>query len=123
MLQKKVVRIIQSAKYLSESKPIFKCLNLLPLNYIYKQRVNLFMFEFVKNKLPDVMNELFLRNSDLDRRNTRQDSKLHIPLCRTTLFQNTLRYLGAKEWNSVSNKIDHFCSETTCKNRLRKSIT
>ena len=97
MLQKKVVRIIQSAKYLSESKPIFKCLNLLPLNYIYKQRVNLFMFKFVKNMLPDVMNELFLRNSDLDRRNTRQDSKLHIPLCRTTLFQNTLRYLGAKE--------------------------
>ena len=39
------------------------------------------MFRFVKNMLPDVMNELFLYNSDLNRRNTRQDSKLNIPLC------------------------------------------
>ena len=47
-LQKKVVRIMKSAKYLSESKPIFKCLHLLPLNYIYKQRLNLFMFKSIK---------------------------------------------------------------------------
>ena len=70
--------------------------------------------------LPNVMNEIFIRNSDLNRRNTRQDSKLHIPLCRTTLFQNTMRYQGAKEWNSVSDKIDYFCSEQTFKKRLKK---
>ena len=119
-LQKKVVRIMRSAHYLSESAPIFRYLNLLPLKYIYKQRISLFMFKFIKNMLPNVMNEIFIRNSDLNRRNTRQDSKLHIPLCRTTLFQNTMRYQGAKEWNSVSDEIDYFCSEQTFKKRLKK---
>ena len=54
--------------------------------------------------LPDIMNELFIRKSDLNRRNTRQDNKLNIPHCETTLYQNTLRYQGTKEWNSVLDK-------------------
>ena len=98
-LQKRVVRTIKSAPYFSESKPIFKDLNLLNFSDIYKQRINTFMFKFVKNMLPAVVNELFVRNHDLNRRTTRQNFKLNIPYCRTALYQRTIKYQGVKEWN------------------------
>lgn len=118
-LQKKVVRIIKSASFLANTAPIFKELKILPLHNIYRQRVNIFMFKFVKNMLPEIMNDLFIRNIDLDRRSTRQNNKLQIPFCKTVLYQNTIRYQGVKEWNEISDIIDHKCSIHTFKFRLK----
>ena len=118
-LQKKVIRIIKSAPFLANTEPLFKELKLLPLHNIYKHRLNIFMFKFMRNMLPDIMNELFSKNNELDRRSTRQNYKLRIPLCKTTLFQNTIRYQGVKEWNSISEVIEYKCSIHTFKYKLK----
>ena len=121
-IQKKIVRILKSAPYLAETKPIFKELKLLPLNGVYRQRLNLFMFKFIKGMLPNMFNDLFIRNSDLKRRSTRQDYQLKIPLCKTALFQKTVRYQGVKEWNFMFAEIDHFCSVHSYKKRLKSYL-
>jgi hypothetical protein len=121
-LQKKTIRIIKSAPFKATTKPLFRELKLLPLECIYRQRVCIFMFKFVKNMLPDVFDDIFLRNTNINRRQTRQNYNLKIPYCRTTMFQRTIRYQGVKEWNSTSAAVDHYCSVHTFKKRLKKYL-
>ena len=109
-LQKKIVRVIKSASFRSESKPLFKELKILPVPELYRYGVLLFMFRFVKGSLPDIFSDLFKRNSEIVGRRTRQFYNLYIPKCRTTMYKNTIKYQGVQEWNAIQGIIDHFCS-------------
>ena len=50
-LQKKVVRIISNNKYNAYTDPIFKYLNILKLNDIYKLQLAKFFYKYIKNEL------------------------------------------------------------------------
>jgi hypothetical protein len=121
-LQKKAVRIIKSASFRAESKPLFNELQILPLKSIYRYSIILFMFKFIKGMLPEIFGKLFQRNSEIVSRSTRQQFHLHVPKCKTSLYKNTIKMQGVLEWNTVQLTIDHFCSIHTFKRKLKEYL-
>ena len=118
-LQKKAIRIIKSAPYRAQTLPLFTEMKLLPLHKIYDYCLLLFMFKFVKGLLPDIFNEMFIRNNNVSVQNTRQSNYLRTPSCRTAMIQKTVRYKGVIGWNSIVKKLDNFCSLHSFKRRLK----
>ena len=75
-LQKRAVRIIPKESRLSHTNPIFKELNLLKINDIYRLQ----LFKYEHNLLPKYFDVFNLRlNSKINAHNTRNQHKLRIP--------------------------------------------
>ena len=121
-LQKKVVRIMTCSGYLTETDPLFKKLKILKLEQIYSMSIAVLMFKYVKGMLPQIFNDLFVRNADIATRVTRNSYKLNIPLCRTELYKKSIKYQGPTIWNIYDNVIDHQCSLHAFKKRIKQHI-
>ena len=121
-IQKKIVRIIKSVPSRTHCRPLFQELKILPLNSIYKYSILVFMFKFVKGMLPTIFNKLFKRNSDIVTRVTRQRFNLYIPKFRSSLYKNSIVMKGVSMWNDINNKMDHFCSIHSFKNKLKNLL-
>lgn len=119
-LQKRCVRIIKSVGWREHTNPLFKNLKILPLTLLYKQRILIFIFKFVKCDLPDIFNEVFRLNEQ--NVTTRQQFNLRVDICRTELYKKTIRFSGVSEWNKIVNLIDRHCSIYTFKKRLRNFL-
>jgi len=119
-LQKRCVRLMKSVHYRTHSLPIFKELDILPLDKIHQHCVITFMFKFVKDMLPVVFKEIFHRSDSFYE--TRQSNKFKVQKCRTTLFQNTMRFKAVREWNSIANIIENNCSFHTYRKKLKKHL-
>ena len=82
-LQKKAVRIIYKERRLSHTDPIFKNLNLLKINDIYRLQLLKLFFKCKQNLLP-VYFDLFdlTPNYRVHQHNTRKINKIHEPYVR-----------------------------------------
>lgn len=118
-LQKKIVRILKSAPYKASTDPIFKELKILKLHDIFLMYTLLFVFKFVKGMLPKIFDGFFIRNNTVIRRKTRQSNLFRVPVCRTVLYEKTIKFNGAKEWNNIEDIIDYNCSIHTFKRKLK----
>jgi hypothetical protein len=121
-LQKKIIRIIKSVPTRTPSDPLFKELGILKLNQIYMHKIILFMYNFIKNFLPSIFNDMFKRNRNIVTTSTRQTHDLHVTTCRTEFFMKSIRFKGPKIWNEFSKKIDHFCCYYTFKKRVKHML-
>ena len=122
-LQKKAVRIINSSTYNEHTEPIFKILNILQLSKVYIFRITLFMFKCFHKLVPDVVNDMFVRNEDIHDYNTRSKFKYHIPSANLTCLRQSVRIKGIYWWNYYFDKLDRNCSFNAYKNSLRKYLT
>ena len=103
LVQKKIVRIITFSQFLAHTEPIFINLSILPLHKLILNRIGIAMYKFANNLLPDVINSLYSRNSDVHSYSTRSSDLLRIP--RGTLnFTN----VSARVWNVLVLKMDTF---------------
>ena len=108
--------------YLTETDPLLKKLKILKLEQIYSMSIAVLMFKYVKGMLPQIFNDLFVRNADIATRVTRNSYKLNIPLCRTELYKKSIKYQGPTIWNIYDNVIDHQCSLHAFKKRIKQHI-
>ena len=92
MLQKKATRLISKAHFIAHTDPLFKDLKLLNLDNINKYQQNVFMYKYANKQLPSKFQALFT---------FRTSTNIHLPTRRTRLFQHTIRYTGAKNWNTL----------------------
>ena len=77
-LQKKCVRTITASKYNAHTEPIFKELNLLKVEDIFKLQVMKFYFKFKNGSLPHYLQSLPLQhNQDVHSHNTRSCKIIH----------------------------------------------
>ena len=121
VLQKKIVRIICGVPPRTHSLPLFKQLEILSISDIYIYNIGLFMYKYVHHMLPPIF-DMFVFNSDIHSYSTRRSALFHIPACSTNRSQKTIKYTGAKCWNSISSGIDTNCKIGTFKKRLRNYI-
>ena len=121
-MQKKVLRTMTSAGYRAHTDPIFAELQFLKLPDIYNFFVMTFVFKFVKGMLPKVFDSFFQRNSDISVRMTRNFHKLYLPKFRTTMYKNSIKYQGVKEWNNRIDLIDDKCSIHTFKMKIKRLL-
>ena len=121
-LQKKAVRAISFQSRMSPSLPIFNDLKLLRLSDIFELRLLTFVFESVNKTSPDCYHNFFLFNSSVHQYSTRQASHGDLYLTQKNSHQyglKSLRYLGAKLWNTLSVELRNAPSKLSFKRNLK----
>ena len=117
LVQKKIARIITFSQFLAHTEPIFIDLSILPLHKLILNRIGIAMYKFANNLLPDVINSLYSRNSDVHSYSTRSSDLLRIP--RGTLnFTN----VSARVWNVLVLKMDIHVSLPKFKIHLKRYL-
>ena len=114
-LQKKLVRIITSSKYYAKTNPLFIQLKFLKVTQLYNYSISILMFKFIKGMLPNIFHDIFKRNAETVSRVTRNINKLNLPLCKTELYKQSVKFQGPKIWNDLENHLNHQCSIHTFK--------
>ena len=71
-LHKRVIRILNRAKYDAPSRPIFKELKILDFEQIHSLQLGLFMFSFIHSFLPKKYSDMFTFNYQIHAYNTMQ---------------------------------------------------
>ena len=64
LLQKRIVSLINSAPFRTESDPFFRKLEFLNIYQIYTYKIDLFMFRVVKGLIPQTFVTVFTRRND-----------------------------------------------------------
>ena len=121
-LQKKAVRAISFQSRLSPSLPIFKDLKLLKLSEIFELRLSTFVFDSVNKTSPSCFHNFFLFNSSVHQYSTRQASQGDLYLLRKNSSQyglKSIRYLGAKLWNSLPVELRNAPSKVSFKTKMK----
>ena len=70
--------LITFSKHLARTEPIFKSLNIIPLNSLYYDSIGLLMYELSNGLLPEALNELYIKNNKIHHYPTRNCDKYHI---------------------------------------------
>jgi len=79
LLQKRVIRLINNARYNSHTDPLFRTSHLMKLTDIFEYQAALFVFDFKSNKLPVSFNDIFTFNRNMSHsRVTRQFNCLYV---------------------------------------------
>ena len=85
------------------TNPLFTNLNFIKIHDIIKYHILKFVFEFLNNKLPPVLNNLFTMKSTIHNYPTRGTLNLYVPKTNTVKFGiNSLRYKGPLNWNHLT---------------------
>ena len=78
--QKQAVRIIAGARYLDHTVPLFKELNILPIDLLYKQQLLILMYNTFHKKCPEHIAYFFKLKGEVQINiRTRQANDYHIP--------------------------------------------
>ena len=123
LLQKKALRIIDRAHYLSHTTPIFKKYKLLQFYDIYKYYCTSFVFKYKYNLLPDVCKSLLIPTErNLDSHNLRIIPDFITPKYRTNMREKCITIQGPSFWNTLPNEITTANSIYIFKNKMRNFI-
>ena len=100
-LQKRVIRFICKADYRAHTNPLFKDLELLKLNDVYKLEIGK-MVHKIKSNLLVGEHDLISLNK-IHNHNTRisANSNYFVKIPRTNLGKNSFSYIGPKIWQDV----------------------
>ena len=121
-IQKRAIRVVAFEKRFSHTDPIFKSLGLLKLKEIHAYSLQLFMFKYHHDKLPNVFKDFFTRNDTIYCRTTRQNRKFHVFLSRNNITSNIVRKTGVTLYNYFYDVIDLCCSYNVYKKNLKYHI-
>lgn len=107
-LQKRIIKIIKQVPIRSNSREIFKELEILPLPCIYILETVCFIHQNM---------ELFKTNSDYHNYNTRHSTNIHMNYHRLTRSLHSLSHTGVNLYNKLPNAIKSFNNK-----RFKKSV-
>ena len=65
LIQKKIVRVITFSDILAHTAPLFKQLNILPLDKLIFHMIGLFMYKIHPNMHPSVINKMYVQNHSI----------------------------------------------------------
>ena len=108
LLQKKVVRAITFKSFRSPSTSIFSDLKILKLYDLFELKLLTFVYESVNKISPSFFHNFFETLTTVHHYDTRQASKGDIFMTRKNTLQyglRSVRFAGAKSWNSISDDI------------------
>ena len=89
----------------AHTQPIFLDLKLFNIYQLYKQKILLFMFKYIRGCPPRLLNNYYIRNVDIHSHVTRQQNKLHTHKCRTSAAEKAIRCYGVISWKGFSSKV------------------
>ena len=106
-VQKKAIRIVCKAKYNAHTDRLFKKLNLLKVEDIFKIQCLKFYYRLCKNKLPHYfsLNFRFTRNADVHDRQTRHGNVFRLERVNRITTRQTIRHYLPSLLNNTSDTI------------------
>ena len=105
-LQKKLIRIINCARYNAHTNPLFKNMFLLKLSDIRLSHELIFCYKFQNGILPAFFyNSKFKRLSSVHGHNTRGSNKFQMPKIKHSFMKDTLRYRIPFTYNSMEDLV------------------
>ena len=122
ILQKKAVRAITCSKYNTPSSPLFKQLNILKLKDSYELQVEILIYDFVNQRLPDPLLDLYSYHGDSHDHETRHSTDLKPPATNSELMRRSFLYKKPLLWLSLSNSIRSSSSKYTFKNKITQGV-
>ena len=121
-LQKRLVRILSSSPRYEHTAPLFKKLKFLPLEYLFKYAMLIFMFKYKNNMLPQIYKECFTTNKRYKSKETRQSSLYYIPRFRTNYLERNILVQGPILANQYKELFSEQCSVGTFKLRVKNIL-
>ena len=104
-LQKKVIRIITKSKYNEHTSNLFKKLNILKLEDIYKKQILITYWKYRNNSLtPNLTHNITLTNQ-IHSHHTRQTHQIHLNQINHNFQKQSLNYKLHKIERNTSNEI------------------
>ena len=124
LAQKKFLRMVTFAKKTESSILLFRKFNLLSVFNVNIYQTCVFMYKYVysAHDLPFSFQNFLKFSSDIHSYQTRHSKDFHLPLCRTSHNQRTLKYRGPSLWNNLPTSLKSISSLTLFKKHLKKSL-
>ena len=118
----KAVRSILSKNKHEPALPIFKILNILPLNELVKLRRAIHMWKLKNELLPQSLSTWFRKNNSEIARRIFPDSYI-LPYCRLEYAKRHITYCGVMLWNSkIQDELKQSTSSKTFKKKYHKQL-
>ena len=118
-LQKRAVRIVMNAKFRANTAPIFKDLRILNVSKLHAYSVQLFVYKYHHNLLPDIFRDFYVQNSAIHSHFTRQGNDFHPPIFNYSQTYRNVRCFGVKTFKYFRPHIKMDCSYYTYKRHLK----
>ena len=119
-LQKKSVRLVNNSHFLEHTAPIFKSLQILVLDQIFKLNCQIFIYKCIReNRFPNFSNRL-IRNSDIHNHNTRNNEIYRLPKGRLKKFRDSYIVQGFILWNALDLNVKQCNNLINFKKNIKK---
>ena len=92
LLQKKLIRLITKSRYNTHTSNLFKKLNLLNIDDIYKKQALLMYWKYNKNVIPPNLKTNIFTTHDIHKKNTRQANSIHLNQITNNIQKQSLNY-------------------------------
>ena len=104
--QNKAMRAITKQRWSDRITPIYRRLQVLKINDLYKLETAKFMHQFSDKSLPASFEKYFTRTTFIHCHSTRTSERndYFLPHFSTTRLQRSIRFSGVKLWNSIPCK-------------------
>ena len=118
ILQKKTIRIINRARYLDHTEPLFKSLGLLTLAELYKLNCIMFIYKCLYSDKFTYYRSKMFRGSDFHDYNTRHSSNFRLPEETLKRVRQSFFYKGIEYWNKLNPELIIYKPNIIFKNNL-----
>jgi hypothetical protein len=123
ILQKRILRTINKAKFKSHTDPLFRDSDIVKIMDLYEYNAAIFVHDFIHNKLPLSFKTTFKFNHQVQTiRQTRQSNLLFVPRCRSCFFEKLPECRFPNVWNKLSNAIASITDRETFKTTLKSRM-
>ena len=123
VIESKLLKILTRKNYRYSSTELHKELGLLMVKDIHDLFVSVFVYKQRNDLLPDIYNDYFLLNSEVQQRTTyRHNDNIYVNRSRTSGGSKSLKIVGAKMWNKLPLDIRNSPSLNCFKKRCRTFI-
>ena len=122
ILQKKAIRLIDSAHYYAHTALIFLKFNILNFDQLYFLKIAMFMYKVMNDVFPDVLSSMFVRNNSIHNYNTRLSKCIHTPFLYNSSSHCSLKMSGLNIWNLLLHHIDCVVEFKTFKYKVKEYL-
>ena len=122
-LQNKAIKIIAGANWKESATKFYYKLKVLKLVDVRKLEIALFMYKFNRKILPCTFTDCFKETKTMYSNRTRSfNLNYFIPFFKSQRVQRSIKYCGAKIWNSINPKIKELSSLNSFKKGFKGSL-
>ena len=123
VLQNKLLKVLQAKNYRYSTNRLHNELEIIKVEDIAKLDAVTFIHNYFNNKLPPIFNNYFTLVRDTHNLNTRSsDQDIYFDTYKTKIGISSMKSIGAKTWNELSNSNKLIKNVKTFRKAITKSI-